>query len=300
MRRISLPALVVCALLGLAPAAQSAAAATTLTVAITKSGFSPRTATLAFDSQVIWKNEDTTSHQVVANDGSFASPVLAPGKTYAFTFTRAGTFRYHDGLHPTLTGTLTVNGPPPALTLALDRPIVTFGTPVTLSGRALNVKGGVTVTLFAQPYGQPSPIQLAVVKTAADGSFGYVTTPRLYTTYTASFQTAPAGATMPSNSVVAQVAPKVSLLAGRDGYFRAQVRAAGSLWRRHVFLQRLSAFGQWVNVAALTLDRDSGRVFRAVAYLPRGVSRIRVSLSVNQAGLGLLGAHSGTQLVRRR
>jgi hypothetical protein len=55
-----------------------------------------------------------------------------------------------------------------------------------------------------------------------------------------------------------------------------------------------------VNVAALQLGRGSGALFRPAPHLPRGASRIRVSLSVNQAGLGLLGAHSGTQLVRRR
>jgi hypothetical protein len=67
-----------------------------------------------------------------------------------------------------------------------------------------------------------------------------------------------------------------------------------------VFLQRLSSFGQWVNVASLTLGQQNGKVFRPVAYLPKGPSRIRVFLSVNQAGNGLLAAHSGTQAVVRK
>ena len=33
--------------------------------------------------------------------------------------------------------------------------------------------------------------------------------------------------------------------------------------------------------------------------LPKGTSKIRVFLTVNQAGLGLLSAHSGTQIVHR-
>jgi hypothetical protein len=80
---------------------------------------------------------------------------------------------------------------------------------------------------------------------------------------------------------------------------RAQVTGPRSFWHRHVFLQRLSKFGQWVNIASLNLGRQSGRVFRPAAYLPRGLSRIRIFLSVNQAGVGLLASHSGTQAIRR-
>ena len=41
--------------------------------------------------------------------------------------------------------------------------------------------------------------------------------------------------------------------------------------------------------------RAERRLFKPAAYLPKGVSHIRVFLSVNQAGNGLLAAHSGTQ-----
>jgi plastocyanin len=290
--------LLVSGLLVLAVAIPTAAAATSETIAITKSGFTPKTTTLAFGSKVTWRNDDSADHQVVANDGSFASPVLGHGKTYSFTFTRSGKFAYHDALHPSLKGTITIKGPPPSLAIGLDKPIVTYGTQVMLAGKAANVKAGTTVTLFAQPYGQPSPVQLAVVQSGTDGSFGYLTTPHLYTTYTASMQAS--NGTIQSAPVIAQVEPRVQLVPGKRGWMRAQVTAGKSLWHRHVFLQRLSAYGQWVNLAALPLDRTSGSLFRPAPHLPVGASRIRVSLSVNQAGLGLLGAHSGTQLVRRR
>ena len=81
---------------------------------------------------------------------------------------------------------------------------------------------------------------------------------------------------------------------------KASVSAGNSMWHKHVFLQRLSSFGQWVNIAALVLGPQSGKLFRPAAYLPKGVSHIRVFLSVNQAGNGLLAASSGTQTVRRR
>jgi hypothetical protein len=67
-----------------------------------------------------------------------------------------------------------------------------------------------------------------------------------------------------------------------------------------VTLQRLSPFGQWVTVSNLTLGEQNGRLFQPAAYLPRGRSVIRVFLSINQAGVGLLAAHSGTQSITRR
>jgi plastocyanin len=291
MRKLLVPVLLV-----LAVGVHAASAASSLTVTIKKNGFSPKTQTVAFDTKVTWKNADTQTHQVVSNDGSFASPVLKPGKTYSFTFTRAGTFHYHDALHPSLTGTLTVNGPPPSLTLALDQPIVVEGTQIKVSGKASSIAGGGSVTLYAQEWNQPSPVQLAVVQTASDGTFAYLTTPKLYTTYTASFQTL-TGGTVKSNYVFVQVAPKVTLLPGKKGWMHAQVNAGRPLAGRHVFLQRLSQYGQWVNLKALKLGSASGVLFRVTDYVPKGTSRIRVSLSVNQAGIGLLGAHSGTQVV---
>jgi len=279
----------------LAFGAQSAAAApTTLSVSIKKSGFSPSTATLAYGAKVTWTNNDTTTHQIVANDGSFASPVLGAGKSYSFTFNRSGKFGYHDALHPSLTGQLTINGPPPSLTVALNEPIVTYGGKIMLSGKASNLAAGSNVTIYAQEWGAPSPVQLAVVQTASDGSYGYETLPHMYTTYSASVQTLTG--TVKSSTVFVQVAPKVSLLNGtKKGYLHLYVSAGKSLSGRHVFLQRLSTYGQWINVKAFTLGSSSGVGFRPLKWLPGGTSQIRISLSVNQAGIGLLGAYSGTR-----
>ena len=73
-----------------------------------------------------------------------------------------------------------------------------------------------------------------------------------------------------------------------------------SLWHRHISLQRLSQYGQWVNIAPLTLGQANGRLFQPAGYLPKGTSHIRVFLTVNQAGNGLLAAHSGTQTIVRK
>src|SRR5919201_3458741 len=277
---------------GMALAIAAPAQAATITVQINARSFSPANVTINHGDRITWHNNDRTQHQVVANDGSFASPILDPGKTFTFTFNRAGTFHYHDAYRLATRGTITVKGPPPSMTFVLDQPIITYGTSITLSGQVSSQNANESVEIDAQPYGQGSPTQLAIVKTGTSGTFSYTTMPSIYTTYVAHW------GNVTSGQLLVQVAPKLQLLYG-GGYFKAQITAAQSFWHKHVYLQRLSSFGQWVNVAALNIGPNNGRIFHASPYLPRGVSHIRVFLSVNQAGLGLLSAHSGTQTVRK-
>jgi hypothetical protein len=65
-----------------------------------------------------------------------------------------------------------------------------------------------------------------------------------------------------------------------------------------VLAQRLSRFGQWVTVKRVRLGGKSSAVFRL--QLPKGKSRIRIAMSVNQAGGGYLAGYSPTITVRRR
>ena len=88
--------------------AGSTAAATSTAVSITSTGFHPNNVTVAAGDNVTWTNNDTARHQVVANNGSFSSPVLAGKQVYSHDFRAGGTFAYHDGLHPTLRGTVVV------------------------------------------------------------------------------------------------------------------------------------------------------------------------------------------------
>ena len=128
------------------------ASAATSTVQIKATGFAPASVTVNANDSVKWTNTDTKNHQVVANNGSFASGILAPGKSYTRKFVDGGTFHYHDGLHPTLKGTVTVKGPPPQVTLATSAPVVKFGSQVTLTGTVTSKKAGETVTLVALPF----------------------------------------------------------------------------------------------------------------------------------------------------
>ncbi len=276
----------------LAVAAPGSAA--TVTVQIKSTAFSPSSFTITHGDTVTWRNVDKVDHQVVADDGSFASPILHAGRSWSRTLTTAGTFRFHDALHPRLTGKVTVKGPPPSVSLALSAPIVYWGTPITISGAVSNGAANQTVEISQQPYGQAAPSQLALVKTGAGGAFSYTVTPNLYTTYSARWNNVASG------TVVAQVAPKMRLIPGGKGYMKVVIGTPVSLWHKHVTLQRLSPFGQWVTVSNLTLGEQNGRLFQPAAYLPRGRSVIRVFLSINQAGVGLLAAHSGTQSITRR
>ena len=88
-------------------------------------GFTPKQPDLTTGTTVVWQNTDKIdypairgAHTIVADDGSFASPEIAPGTSWSHTFLEPGTFLYHCSLHPNLlSGTLTVAGPkvePPA------------------------------------------------------------------------------------------------------------------------------------------------------------------------------------------
>ncbi|MCW2977745.1 MAG: hypothetical protein JWM06_3026, partial [Actinomycetia bacterium] len=130
MRTVAAMLATVAAALALA----ATAGAATISVQIKSTGFSPSSISIDHGDQVTWKNTDRVDHQVVADDGSFASPILHAGQSYTATFGRAGTFRYHDSYAARHTGKISVKGPPPSLTLALSAPIVDYGTPMTLSG----------------------------------------------------------------------------------------------------------------------------------------------------------------------
>src|SRR2546425_12849708 len=77
-------------------------AASTAAVSITSTGFHPSAVTIPAGDSVTWTNNDTAQHQVVADDGSFSSPVLAAKQSYSHGFKAGGKFAYHDGLHPLL------------------------------------------------------------------------------------------------------------------------------------------------------------------------------------------------------
>src|SRR4051794_9382266 len=160
MRRIAIGSLAAAAA---ALALAAAASAAGQSVQITKSGFTPRTFTVNHGDRVVFRNSDKVDHQIVADNGSFASPILHAGQTWTVTLNTAGDFRFHDALAPRLAGRVTVKGPPPSVALAVSAPIVVWGTAINVGGTISTGAAGESVAIFAQPWGQASPVQVTVV-----------------------------------------------------------------------------------------------------------------------------------------
>jgi plastocyanin len=292
MRRLLLGAAAALALVFAAPA--STAPTASATVQIVKTGFVPATVNINAGDSVTWRNADAKTHQVVANGGQFASPILDPGETYTHTFDNGGTFRYHDALYPALKGTVTVKGAPAVVTLAASAPVVKYGTQVTLTGTVSTKRAGETVTLLALPAGQTNKQVIAMLQTTTGGAFSFNVTPQISTTYQAQIKTS-------ESSVIVQVSPVITLPGAVGNKFHFYVVAGTSFADHFVWLQRYSPLlHQWVNMRQLVLGPKSGRIF-PITYAPRHArTSLRIYMTADQAGPGYADSSSGSQPVRRR
>jgi plastocyanin len=70
--------------------------------------FVPGTVEIAAGTTVEWLNNDPLSHSVTADDNSFSSGLIAPGRKWRHTFTTPGTYTYHCTPHPFMKGTVVV------------------------------------------------------------------------------------------------------------------------------------------------------------------------------------------------
>jgi hypothetical protein len=98
-----------------------------------------------------------------------------------------------------------------------------------------------------------------------------------------------------SSTTTIGVQPAVSLRLITGGRFSSLVSAGTSLAGRVVQLQHLVG-ARWLTIKRVRLN--PGAIF-PVGALPRGISQIRVALSVNQAGPGYLGGFSRTLTFNR-
>ncbi|MGH8713102.1 MAG: cupredoxin domain-containing protein [Casimicrobiaceae bacterium] len=71
--------------------------------------FGPASLTVAVGTTVTWINEDDIPHAIAASDKSFKSKALDTDDTYAFTFTKPGSYEYFCSLHPQMKATIVVN-----------------------------------------------------------------------------------------------------------------------------------------------------------------------------------------------
>lgn len=66
--------------------------------------------TVAVGETVEVTNSDSIPHTWTSDDDLFDSGSLGQGDTFDFAFDEAGEFAYHCDIHPTMTGTVTVEG----------------------------------------------------------------------------------------------------------------------------------------------------------------------------------------------
>lgn len=267
----------------------AAAGADTKTVQITKNGFTPSSTTVDVSDTVTWHNADTANHQVVANDGSFASPVLKSNESYSFTFPKSGKVSYHDSLATSHKGSVTVNAPAANVTLSAAATTVTYGNSTSVSGAVTNQLTNEPMTLTSQPYGKGTQ-SLATTTTQANGAFSFGVSPTIQTSYVAHWRTTN------SNPVMVNVAPRVGFgLSGR--LYTAKVTSDLTYGGRFVWVQRRNLVGGWHNVKQVYLGDSSRAVFRL--KLPNGRSVLRLFLPSGQAGAGYVQGLSRVLAVKR-
>lgn len=71
--------------------------------------FDPVTATAKVGQRIVWTNDDTVDHNVVAEEGAdFKSDIFGKGGKFDFTPEQAGTISYVCTIHPGMDGTIQV------------------------------------------------------------------------------------------------------------------------------------------------------------------------------------------------
>jgi YVTN family beta-propeller protein len=92
-------------------AAEAAHAGSSNHVTIRNFAFEPAQITVKAGQRVSWQNDDGAPHGVVFKDGGTGIDLLLPGKTFARTFDKPGTYDYVCSVHPYMTARVTVISP---------------------------------------------------------------------------------------------------------------------------------------------------------------------------------------------
>ena len=75
--------------------------------------FTPANRAISIGTTLTWKNQDNFAHTVTSGtpgnpSGLFDSGNLGSGGSFSYTFNSAGSFKYFCSIHPSMTGTITV------------------------------------------------------------------------------------------------------------------------------------------------------------------------------------------------
>jgi plastocyanin len=241
------------------------------TVWITGNGFVPSTISILTGQAVTWVNRTTANQQVLADDASFASTVLAPRASFSHTFSTAGTFGYRNGLQPTMKGTVVVTTPRAgeSITLSSSARIVTYGSSVELTGTVANGTAGEKVTITANPQAGKFTKSTQTVSAGAGGAFSATVRPLVNTVYVA--ETAKSR----SDPRSINVRPRLRLAKANHGRAIVRVAAAQSFARKSALLQvRRAGRGVWSTIARVRLTRAT--VAASPTVVTSAVFRLRV------------------------
>ena len=269
-----------------------ALAAVTRVVAIKPAGFSPATRTIQTGDSIRWRNDDTVNHQVVADNGHFASPVIRPGATYTRQFKTSGTYRYRDALEPAERGTIVVQGPPPSVSIASSAGTVFYAAGIRLTGTISSGAANQTVEIWSRPFDQASFAKAAELKTVTAGGYDWSDVPDVLTYYQARW-----GSRL-SAIISVGVRPRITFTRRSGSTFAVSAKARDSMAGRWVYVQRRSPLAQWVNIKKVRLGTTGARRFQL--RLKTGRNVLRIFMTTNQAGAGYLWSHSRTLLIRKR
>ena len=161
--------------------------------------------------------------------------------------------------------------PPPLYTLTATPMRVVYGQQVTLSG-VVTQSGlplvGAPVPLLGQLAGTAVPVAIATPASSPTGVYSAVAAPSMRTIYTIAGASATPG-------VVVEVAPKVTLSAGRSGTrgtFRGTVAPA---WPKRPVTIQLRRGSTWVTYAKLTTSATSTFTVKTKGLKPRAKYRFR-------------------------
>lgn len=87
----------------------ASSAAQNATVHMSDFSFKPDKLTVQTGDTVVFQNDDDATHNVTAD--AFKSGDVGGGKSWSYTFSKAGTYTYTCTYHPGMQGTITVKAP---------------------------------------------------------------------------------------------------------------------------------------------------------------------------------------------
>jgi hypothetical protein len=175
------------------------------------------------------------------------------------------------------------------LTIAPSKRVIVYGERVLVAGTLREQPPGTPVLVGIRRHGERSFVPVGNQELGPDGTWRFSFEPTIRSELRAQ------SGEFLSRVVTIRVRPRLTLTR-RQGALYAEAVAARSFRGRHVWFQRRSKEGRWRSLRKVVLD-DPPRRFEVA--LPKGVSRVRVSLPRRQAGAGYEPTISRVLVLRR-